>query len=639
MDRSMIRVKTNFKQFRDQRKKLANQRSARSYNVDAEILAALPERSIVDALAVGYFETWEASYRILHEPTFWREYSDFWEENRNGKPQISFAILLVLIIAATKCLAPKDDIFIGDTTADRHAANHLLEICENWTNRQPRKRVTLRFFQIQCLALLAKRANSIKLKQDWVASGELVRLSLASGMHRDPTSLGHEATSAFDEEMKKRLWVTIMELELQSSVESGLPSSLTSLYFDTAPPANLADDAFSNDTHQLPTSQSIEQFTSTSYLVTTTRSLPLRIHLTQLLNNPSGGLQYADVLHFDAQIHSAISALPIWNEDRAALPSGLLRLQLRQYLLMLHKPYARLAHKDNRYIYSFTTCVDTCSSIISMHDDLLSKGILALSNIRNDVIRVGLTLSQIVYHNCALDVVGSTVPPMDKQDAQDGDAQSRYADLNLTKRWKLPNKPLHLSTFPQEPFLAKILCTSSVEILERTRQLFEQKVFRIGTGYMEYWLMSAAVNMFPSLPSPATSIAYINNSKDDIPSRCRKTLDCFKNMALRILALQQDPENSLASSLRDTMANASPSRSREPNLGIEGFDEGTGTRVELPATGNCSFMPIAGIGMNLDGGDASGDLNGYVNSLQDMPMDMSGWPFPDFWAFDLGGDF
>ena len=50
-------------------------------------------------------------------------------------------------------------------------------------------------------------------------------------------------------------------------------------------------------------------------------------------------------------------------------------------------------------------------------------------------------------------------------------------------------------------------------------------------------------------------------------------------------------------------------------------------------------MPIAGIGMNLDGGDASGDLNGYVNSLQDMPMDMSGWPFPDFWAFDLGGDF
>ena len=639
MDRSMIRVKTNFKQFRDRRKKLANQRNARSYDIDAEILAALPERSIVDALAVLYFETWETSYRILHEPTFWREYGGFWEENHNGQPQISFTILLVLIIATTKCLAPKDDIFIGDTTADRHAASHLVEICENWTNQQPRKRVTLRFFQIQCLVLFAKRANNIKLKQDWVASGELVRLSLASGMHRDPTSLGHEATSAFDEEMKKRLWFTIMELELQSSVESGLPSSLTSLYFDTAPPANLADDAFSNDTPQLPTSQPIEQFTSTSYLVMTTKSLPLRIHLTQLLNNPSGGLQYTDVLQFDAQIRSAISALPTWNEERAALPSGLLRLQLRQYILMLHKPYARLAHKDDRYIYSFTTCVDTCSSIITMHDDLLSKGILALSNIRNDVIRVGLTLSQIVYHNCSLSIVGSTIPPADKQDAQHGDAQSHFADLNLTKRWKLPNKPLHLSTFPQEPFLARILCTSSVEILERTRQLFEQKVFRMGTGYMEYWLMSAAVNMFPSLPSPATSIAYINNAKDDISSRCRKTLDCFTNLALRVLALQQDPENSLASSLRDTMASASLSRSRGPNLSTEGFGGGTETRVELPATGNCNFMPMAGMGVNLDGGNTSEDLNGHVHSLQDMPMDMSGWPFPDFWTFDLGGDF
>ncbi|CAA9962431.1 C6 zinc finger domain containing protein [Pyrenophora teres f. maculata] len=639
VDHSVLRIKSDFKQFRDRKKKLLNEHNSRIYNTDAEILAALPEQSIVEAQAVLYFETWERSYRILHEPTFWREYRNFWEENRNGKPQVNFAVILVLILAATKCLTPKDDMFIGDTTADRHAANHLLSIFENWSNQQPRKRVTLQFFQIQCLALLAKRVNSVKLKQDWIASGELLRLSLVSGMHRDAASLGHDITSSFEEEMKRRLWATIMELELQSSVETGLHTGLSALSYDTAPPANLSDYVFSTDTQQLPASQPSKQFTSASYLAMATRSLPLRIQLTQLLNNPSGGLQYADVLDFDSQIRSAISALPKWEEEAAVLPSGLLRLQLRQYLLMLHKPYARLAHKDDRYMYSFTTCIDTCSFIITIHDDLLLKGILALSNMRNDVIRVGLTLSQIVYHNCVRDIAKSFVPPAEIQNTQNGDAQRHIADMTIAKRWKLPNKPLDLVTFPQEPFVVRLLCTSSIEIIERARQLFEQKVFRMGTGYMEYLLISAAVSMLPSPPSPATSIAYVNNTEDDIPARCRKTVKCFTNLPLRVLALQQDPENSLASSLRDTMASVSPSGSRGPDVGTSEFNGGGGARVEPPADGNCGFMPMTGVGMGLGAGDDSGDLNGYVNSLQDMPVDMNGWPFPDFWAFDLSGDF
>ncbi|RMZ73896.1 C6 zinc finger domain containing [Pyrenophora seminiperda CCB06] len=637
LDRFIIRIKSDFKQFRNRKKKLVNECVAKSCDTDAEILAALPERSVVDAQAVLYFDTWEKSYRILHEPTFWREYCEFWEKSGNGEPQISFAVMLLLIVAITKCLTPKDATFIGDTTADRHAAGELIDICEGWINQQPRKRVTLRDFQIYCLALLSKRVNSIKAKQDWVVSGELLRFSLASGIHRDCASLGHEATSVFDEEMKRRLWVTIMELELHASVESGLPSSLTTLYFDAAPPANLADDAFSNDTHQLPTAS--EQFTSTSYLVATTRSLPLRIHLTQLLNTPSGGLQYADILQFDAQIRSAISALPTWNEERAALPSGLLRLQLHQYLLMLHKRYARLAHEDSRYTHSFTTVVDTCSSIIAIHEDLLSKGILALNTMRNDVVRVGLTLSQVVYHNCARNIVGSAVPSTDKQDTQSGDAQRYPSNVDIAKRWYLSNLPVQLSTLPHEPFLSRLLCTSSIEILERTMQLFEQKVFRMGTGYMEYWVMSTAINMLPLSPTPASSIAYLDNSKDDIPSRCRKSLDCFRNLALRILTLQQDPENSLAVSLRDTMAIVSASDSGGTHSGTGIPNRMADTRVGLPMAVNSSFAPMAGVGIGLNTGDGSGDLNAYVDSLQDVPMDMGSWPFPDFWAFDLGGDF
>jgi hypothetical protein len=133
--------------------------------------------------------------------------------------------------------------------------------------------------------------------------------------------------------------------------------------------------------------------------------------------------------------------------------------------------------------------------------------------------------------------------------------------------------------------------------------------------------MSAAVGMLPPPLTPATSIAYINNSSDDIHSRCRKTLDSFTSLTFRVLALQQDPMNSLASSLRSTMS------ARKD--------------VESAPTAAESAPPTSqdGLYMNLGITDSMKETDGALDALQDTYVDMSGWSFPDFWAFDLGGDF
>ncbi|KAI5368862.1 hypothetical protein J4E82_010317 [Alternaria postmessia] len=540
VDHSIMRVKTDFKTFRDQRKKSAMAKIARYSDIDLEVFAVLPAKSTVDAQVALYFQTWETSYRILHEPSFWKEYRIFWESDQDKKSSVSFAVLLLLLVAISKCLAPKDDVFIGDTTADRQAALELIDICDAWIGEQPRKRVTLSFFQLHCLSLLAKRVNCVRLKQDWIASGDLLRLSITSGMHRDPCLVGHGKISPFDEQMKKRLWVTVMEMELQSSIESGFQSGLTGLYFDTPAPANLADEAFSPDTQHVPLGQPTEYFTSASYLAMTLKSLPLRIHLTQLLNTPSSVLRYTDVLHYDAQIRSALAILPVWNDDSALVPSTLLRLQLRQYLLLLHKPYAKLAHTNDRYLHSFTTCVDTCSSLLAMHDCLISRGILALHNFRNDVIRIKSFTSYTA-----------------ETETQDVDHHTHFADLTLPNRSVGPDSrmDLDLAILPQDPFLARTLCTSSIDILERTRQIFEVKVFR------------------------------------------------------------------LASSLRSTM-----STTRETGSTIGNAESAAPTSLDR-------------LDMNLNLADGAKDMNGTFDVLQDMQVDMSGWSFPDFWAFDLGGDF
>jgi hypothetical protein len=83
----------------------------------------------------------------------------------------------------------------------------------------------------------------------------------------------------------------------------------------------------------------------------------MRIHLTQLVNDPLEKLHYSDMLDYDTQIHELLSEIPSWEDARAMVALALLRIQLRQFLLFLHKPYAKIAFKNDCFLYSFIRCV------------------------------------------------------------------------------------------------------------------------------------------------------------------------------------------------------------------------------------------------------------------------------------------
>lgn len=85
------------------------------------------------------------------------------------------------------------------------------------------------------------------------------------------------------------------------------------------------------------------------------------------------------------------------------------------------------------------------------------------------------------------------------------------------------------------------------------------------------------------------------------------------------------------------MASVSPSDGRTP--GSLGIAATTGFGTTPPATNNAAFSAMPGMGMGLGLEPGAKDMDGTFDNLQDMQVDLSGWNFPDFWAFDLGGDF
>ncbi|KAF2649583.1 hypothetical protein K491DRAFT_610463 [Lophiostoma macrostomum CBS 122681] len=647
-DSSMARVRNDFRTFRNRRKAFIKDKRAETQGFDDEIFALVPEKKKIDAAVDCYFTSCESTYRVLHEPTFRKEYRAFWDERSRAALPPSFAAILVLIAAiAGGLLDEEETMFIGDISTHREAATTSIETCDFWLQRQSRKHLTLHFFQLQCLSLFAKRVNCIKMKQDWVASGDVMRLAIGAGLHRDPSLLGK--ISEFEKEMRRRLWATIAELELQSSIDAGHQSSLCGLHYDTQPPANVPDDAFDPDIEQRPIGRPLEHFTRTSYLSCTVRSLPLRVHLLHVLNNPAANIQYADVLHFGNRIASILATHPDWHDAQAAIPAAMLDLQLRQFLLMLHRPYAKLAPKSSRFSYSFTAVVDTASRMLSLCEELLDKSLFILSHSRNDVLRIVITLAQVVFYNATMPETTDS-SAIARSPAATSDHVARSVDnggpQNPLKYAIPPGPPLQIPHLPKHNHMAATLCTTSIDLMEFGRTLFEQKVMHLGTGYMEYWLMSAAIGIMPSTPTtPATTSKAVNTAPDDLRSRGRKAVERMTSMCFRVLALQKDPTNGFAQALRGAVTSGSPSdyhsaiQSGASSVAVPNHD----TPLTV-ASNNFPMQPFipgaSGMAASLDEGtNPAMGLSGPWDVLQDMQVDLGGWNFPDFWGFDVGGDF
>lgn len=370
---------------------------------DLNLLDLLPGRETVDRLVRLYFDTFESVYRILHAPTFWTEYQGFWEDPQVARP--AFVVIVLLLIAAVNCVAVREQpTYIGDSATARESAILWIEACDMWLQRQSQKHVYLAIWQIRCLVLLAKLSNTVKKKRAWTSAGSLLRQAMSAGFHRDPSLLGAKV-SIFDQEMRRRLWATMVELELQASIDRGMPSTSAGLPTDVSPVLNVNDEDFGEESQKSPTAKASDDFTAASFLHISRSSLPLRISLNSLLNQLSSQARYEDALMYEEKIMQKLQEIPAGTglnagEEGSIFPElirTLLDVQLRQFLILLHGPFARQAQSSSRYSLSKMVCFNAASSIVDQHSKLVASGNHTLLLFRNDIFRAALSICHNIH--------------------------------------------------------------------------------------------------------------------------------------------------------------------------------------------------------------------------------------------------
>ena len=365
---------------------------------DKTLIRLLPQRELADKLVQSYIDTFETTYRVLHLPSFWLEYSGLWDSPGSARP--AFVAVVILMLAATKCMHEQDPhLFVGDSSLGRETACAWIETCESWLSLQSQKRIMLAYLQAQCILLIAKQMNSYKRKRRWTLGGNLMSFAVAAGLHRDAeiinlndTYLPERRVSFFNQEMRRRLWSTISELELQSALDRGMPASLPDLRIDCGPPSNCDDEDLSLSMEQGPVSHPISQYTRSSFQYLLSTTWDLRRQLVSLINGSQSALTYEDTLHYDRLVMKNLDNIPHWDAQGSQLSRSLLVIQFEQLLNLLHRPFVVRDRPSSRFNYSANVHLDTAKAIVDIHKDNWCAVGPVLSVFRQDILGAGLAI-------------------------------------------------------------------------------------------------------------------------------------------------------------------------------------------------------------------------------------------------------
>jgi len=375
---------------------------------DADLVSFLPDEARMLSLIRDYFHAFSHIYPVVHEQVFHDQLSFFRDTNgRVSRP--GFVAVLLLILSCASVMPRNEPLrFVGDSSLARYEAFRWISAVESWRENQSEKHLTLEIFQVQCLLLVAYKVNARKVKRAWANAGSTLRAAMSAGMHCDPAILDSNM-SFFDQEMRRRIWSVILELELQASIDRGMPVTLQPNSYSCPPPTNIDDYDFRHSAIGTPEVHVKEYTTQTSasFLISCRSSFDARSQVVSVLNDLSRGASYNDILALDRQINNELENLPDYTEvgksiwlgldGMAGLGNAIQQLQLLQLLVLMHTPYAVQTHEDSRFKYSQIACFEAAERIFDIynHADEDRKAVLSL--LRNDLSRTCISVCQVIH--------------------------------------------------------------------------------------------------------------------------------------------------------------------------------------------------------------------------------------------------
>ncbi|KAK6068649.1 hypothetical protein SCUP234_11052 [Seiridium cupressi] len=321
-----------------------------------------PSRELADTMVDLYCMSFESVYRIIHVPSFRSEYQRYWDNPESATASQCLQILLVISIGSS----------LHDhgnaTTVLRQKVQQWVHAAQAWLSGPLEKdRLDVSGLQVYCLVILARQIFSIGGDLVWVSMGSVVRMAMQIGLHHDPKHL--PAMSLLQAELRRRLWATVLEMAIQSSLDSAMPPIISLDHFDTEAPSNYNDDEINESTIELvPHPRST--YTTSSIQLLLLGSIPTRFRILQLLSGPKAELSYQDALSLSSELTDSFCAYSKFGQENVApFHRNLIDYFVRRFLIPLHCLFASKAQANPLFYYSLKVNLDVAMAIVSPEPD------------------------------------------------------------------------------------------------------------------------------------------------------------------------------------------------------------------------------------------------------------------------------
>ncbi|KAH6900072.1 hypothetical protein B0T10DRAFT_14496 [Thelonectria olida] len=466
-----------------------------------DLRCTLPVREVCCSLARDYVRTFEPLYRIIHVPSFWRDYNRLWEMPCEGPPLPTvFMVKLSLILA------------IGTTfykAADDNELNDLRQLAQTWiqnaqwwlTGPAEKSTYNLDGLQVFCLLLLARQTTfNCTGGTSWLSAGSLLRMAITMGLHRNPKLF--PTVTPLQRELHARLWATVLELNVQSCLDLALPLNFTADGYDANLPLNYNDLDLGLDTPH-PPSAPLSTFTDSTLQILMAKSLPVRMEIVRLLNDFKTEQSYERALKLGTEIRAACREVAAFfhshkEEDEGVPENGgrllkatefhrkFMDIQLRRFTMFLHRDFMLQARTDPRFYLSRKFCVEAAMVIACS-----SKGadLTLPMNEWDDMARLSLVGRGLF--KCALSFDATLVLGLEVVTQLDDEAAPQGETDALDEYAKATRAPL-------------------VEALERIREQLTQQIIRGNTSLKRLLFVDAHLTQIRAMESsrPVKSAVY-----------------------------------------------------------------------------------------------------------------------------------
>lgn len=326
----------------------------------------LPNKAICDRLLDAYITMSEGLYRVIHVPSFRTEYEAFWRQR--GVSDAFLPRLMCMLSLGARFETDKRG--LSHDRSDGIHAPTACNLARAWLDGLRGKQlVDMDTLQCEVLLLHATRMMSSKNQDSWMQLGSIVRMAMIMGLHRDPDEFPQ--IRPFYAELRRRLWYTIMDMDLHVALASNLPCSVRENEYTCRPPGNLDDTDIYPEMTKLPPSKPIDEFTNNQLQAYASRTLPHRIRVSSIINRLDTIRDFQEVLDCGIQLERLLDDVNhlFPRRNQTLIPDAkfkewrmraLLDMHVRRPLLALYRPFALStvecpAHITTSYLKSSMT--------------------------------------------------------------------------------------------------------------------------------------------------------------------------------------------------------------------------------------------------------------------------------------------